>query len=117
MVRLLKACRLTGWRRHWPILGRPDFVWPRFRVAVFIDGCYWHSCPQHGKRPEGNREYWEKKFARNVARDKFVSKELRADGWKVLRIWEHDINAAPKSIIRRLRRALARAEEIRARLF
>jgi DNA mismatch endonuclease (patch repair protein) len=113
MVLLLKAHHITGWRRHWPTRGRPDFVWPRLRVAVFVDGCYWHSCPRHGRKPEGNREYWEKKFLRNKARDKAVNRELRAKGWTVLRIWEHDIKAVPKNIIRRIRRALACAEVAR----
>lgn len=110
MVRLLKECQLAGWRRHWPVRGRPDFVWPQARIAVFVDGCYWHCCPKHGKTPESNHEYWERKFRRNQARDKEVNRALRAKGWKVLRIWEHDIQAASKNIVRRIRWAMTRAE-------
>lgn len=113
IILLFKAHQITGWRRGWPLQGKPDFVWPRARITVFIDGCYWHHCPAHGRMPEDNREYWEKKFERNRARDKKVTRELRAKGWTVLRIWEHDIKTAPKKIVRRIRRALVKAETAR----
>jgi DNA mismatch endonuclease, patch repair protein len=113
MIRLFKAHRITGWRRGWPLRGKPDFVWLRTRVALFVDGCYWHHCPTHGRMPEDNRDYWERKFQRNQARDRDVSRELKGKGWTVLRIWEHDIKNAPNNVIRRIRRALAKAEESR----
>lgn len=69
---------------------RPDIVFPRERLAVFIDGCFWHACPEHrAKRPVANAAYWHAKFERNVARDRKVERELRAAGWRVVRIWEH----------------------------
>lgn len=69
---------------------RPDIVFPKRRVAVFIDGCFWHSCPEHGLKPKANATYWEAKLNGNKARDTADSHALRQDGWKVVRVWEHD---------------------------
>jgi DNA mismatch endonuclease (patch repair protein) len=68
---------------------RPDLVFTRRRVAVFVDGCFWHSCPQHGTRPSANSSYWDPKLQRNRMRDARVNEALRCAGWTVLRIWEH----------------------------
>jgi DNA mismatch endonuclease (patch repair protein) len=68
---------------------RPDLVFTRQRVAVFVDGCYWHACPVHLKPSHSNVAYWSTKLARNVARDRANDRALRASGWQVLRIWEH----------------------------
>ena len=67
----------------------PDIVFPRRRLAVFVDGCFWHCCPEHGNRPRSNANYWSLKLARNQARDEFVNYELARAGWHVLRVWEH----------------------------
>jgi DNA mismatch endonuclease (patch repair protein) len=83
---------------------RPDIVFPRKRVAVFIDGCFWHSCPEHGNRPKSNVSYWSAKLERNRRRDIKVTAELRSNGWEVLRIWEHvDPVAASEAIIAAIR--------------
>lgn len=68
---------------------RADIAFPRQRIAVFIDGCFWHRCPDHGNSPRANREYWQRKLDRNVTRDERVSLALTTGGWLVLRIWEH----------------------------
>lgn len=68
---------------------RPDIVFPRQRVAVFVDGCFWHCCPLHGNQPDKNRAYWNGKLSRNRERDQAVSETLSAEGWHVVRIWEH----------------------------
>jgi DNA mismatch endonuclease (patch repair protein) len=68
---------------------KPDIVFPRSRLAVMVDGCFWHSCPIHGTRPMSNRGYWNLKLARNLARDGRVDAALTGSGWSVLRIWEH----------------------------
>jgi DNA mismatch endonuclease (patch repair protein) len=68
---------------------RPDIVFTRAKVAVFVDGCYWHSCPEHGTVPARNHEYWTPKLARNVERDREQDAALRDAGWTVVRIWEH----------------------------
>jgi DNA mismatch endonuclease (patch repair protein) len=69
---------------------KADIVFTRSRIAVFVDGCFWHGCPEHGNTPKANTGYWGPKLARNKQRDKRVSNELRADGWSVIRIWEHE---------------------------
>ena len=69
---------------------RPDIVFTRARLAVFVDGCFWHSCPQHGTRPKVNSHYWRPKLERNVARDRAIDLALTDAGWRVLRAWEHE---------------------------
>ncbi len=68
---------------------RADIVFPKRRVAVFVDGCFWHGCPTHGTMPKANREYWEVKIAENRTRDIRNTSQLEAAGWTVLRLWEH----------------------------
>ena len=75
---------------------RPDFVFPKLRLAVFVDDCFWHACPRHGTKPKGNGAFWRKKFAANQARDQLVTRTLRKVGWRPLRIWEHDLHRDPK---------------------
>ena len=93
MVALLRAHGLRGWRRGVRLEGKPDFVFRRERVALFVDGCFWHCCPKHGTMPVGNRAFWKAKLARNTERDRRVTRSLRKAGWKVLRIWEHELAA------------------------
>jgi DNA mismatch endonuclease, patch repair protein len=71
------------------IVVKPDVVFPSHRLAVFIDGCFWHSCPLHGTKPQTNSRYWAAKLARNQSRDAKVGERLSAAGWNVVRIWEH----------------------------
>ena len=73
------------------ITGRPDFAHRGSRVVVFVDSCYWHGCKEHLRLPQSNREYWLGKVARNRRRDREVTRELRAEGWLVLRVWEHSV--------------------------
>ena len=73
------------------LVGRPDFVFRQSRLAIFIDGCFWHTCPYHGRQPDSNKRYWSKKLSRNKDRDAFVSKALKGLGWRVVRIWEHEL--------------------------
>jgi DNA mismatch endonuclease (patch repair protein) len=84
---------------------RPDLTFTRVRVAVFVDGCFWHRCPQHGCEPQTNVDYWVPKLEGNVVRDRRVDAALRAAGWTVVRVWEHeDVGAAAD----RVRRAVCR---------
>ena len=96
---LLQQHRITGWRRNYPLFGKPDFVFPKARVAVFLDGCFWHGHPERCRMPQANRPYWQRKIERNVARDRAVNRRLRERGWKVLRIWEHRV-AATATLLR-----------------
>ena len=76
-----------------PIAGlrrRADVVFPRAKVAVFVDGCFWHGCPTHMTWPAANREWWQTKIERNQARDRDTDAQLAAAGWTVIRVWEHD---------------------------
>jgi DNA mismatch endonuclease, patch repair protein len=77
LASVLRAARITGWRRHQPLPGHPDFVFRRERLAVFVDGCFWHGCPKHGRQPGTNIAYWAQKLTRNKARDLSVSRALR----------------------------------------
>jgi DNA mismatch endonuclease (patch repair protein) len=69
---------------------RPDIVFTAKRVAVFVDGCFWHRCPEHGSDPKSNTGYWKPKLDRNVRRDRVVTEALQEQGWTVVRIWEHE---------------------------
>ena len=80
---------------------RPDIVFTRKRVAVFVDGCFWHSCPLHATVPKSNRDWWVAKLGRNVARDRETDDLLRVLGWTVLRFWEHEDPIAAVDLIER----------------
>ena len=105
---LLQRSEITGWRRHPVLFGRPDFLFRYARVAIFVDGCFWHGCPNHSAQPKNNAEFWAKKLAANRARDRVVSRKLRERGWHVLRIWEHELRPkAQRRTLSRIRRALS----------
>jgi DNA mismatch endonuclease, patch repair protein len=89
LITIFRTHRITGWRRNQQLPGRPDFVFRRERLAVFVDGCFWHGCPKHGEIPASNTAYWMRKILRNRERDKAVNRQLRRCGWKVLRVWAH----------------------------
>lgn len=107
MAILLRQAGLHGWRRHYRIVGTPDFCWPKLRVAVFLDGCFWHGCPQCYKPPKSHVRFWARKVTMKRRRDRSVDRQLRLRGWRVLRIWECRIDA--KSTVSRLRNAVALA--------
>ncbi|MFJ2814301.1 very short patch repair endonuclease [Streptomyces sp. NPDC087294] len=96
--RLLHAAGLR-YRVEYPVPGmarrRIDVAFTRARVAVLIDGCFWHGCPQHATRPKANAEWWQAKLDRNMARDRETTDHLTAAGWTVLRFWEHE---SPESV-------------------
>jgi len=73
------------------IYGKPDFIHKKEKIAVFVDGCFWHKCPKHFKIPKSNRKFWSDKINKNTERDKMVTKNLRKNGWKVIRVWEHEV--------------------------
>lgn len=95
---LFRKHRITGWRRHLPLPGRPDFAFRDRKLALFIDGCFWHGCPRHYSVPKGNAAFWRKKFLDNRARDRRVTRELRKAGWTTLRVWEHQLRDADRVI-------------------
>jgi DNA mismatch endonuclease (patch repair protein) len=91
---------------------RPDVVFTRPRIAVFVDGCFWHCCPLHGTKPRVNRGYWGPKLDRNVARDRLVNQLLKNEGWFVIRAWEHE---APNDVAQRVAVAIAERRFINGR--
>lgn len=79
-------------RRHPKgIFGNPDFANKRWKIAVFIDGCFWHKCPKHYRLPKSNKKFWSAKIKRNIVRDKVVNEKLRILRWIVIRIWECEL--------------------------
>jgi DNA mismatch endonuclease (patch repair protein) len=97
--RLLWAAGLRGYRKHWPVTGRPDFAWPGLKVAVFVDGCFWHGCACK-YLPRSNTKFWRDKIEANMRRDRNTSRHLRRTGWAVIRIKECKLNS--KATIRRI---------------
>lgn len=91
--RLLHAAGLR-YRVNVPVPGMPrrtiDIVFTKAKIAVFIDGCFWHGCPEHATQPEANAEWWRTKLDKNMARDVEMTDHLTAEGWTVLRFWEHE---------------------------
>ncbi|SRR5581483_3655007 len=108
LVAILRSARIAGWRRHQPLLGRPDFVFYKARLVVFVDGCFWHGCRLHCRIPENNREYWQRKILGNTVRDRATSRLLRRAGWRVLRIWGHSLRF-PERVVQRINSELSAA--------
>ena len=141
LAKLLRAHGISGWRRHAEIRGgavasvydrrkssgahraplqrptfrvKPDFVFRRVRLALFVDGCFWHGCPKHATKPKNNSAFWQRKLSSNKKRDALVARTLRRAGWRVLRVWEHELqkrevrNAERGTpfVVRRIQRAL-----------
>lgn len=107
LIAIFRVHGITGWRRNYKLPGKPDFVFLSQRLAVFVDGCYWHGCPIHYRRPKSNRKFWDAKIARNRQRDREVNRLLKAKGWRVLRIWEHALSRKNENrTVARVRRAL-----------
>ena len=134
LARLFRANRIIGWRRQvevW-IMKRgarnsgahgvtrptfrvkPDFVFPKLKLAVFVDGCFWHGCPKHATWPSNRAAWWRRKLEGNKARDRLAKQSLRHAGWRVLRIWEHELKSCrvrkakcgTARLVRRIQRAL-----------
>jgi DNA mismatch endonuclease (patch repair protein) len=108
LIELFRAHKITGWRRQASVFGRPDFIFAKPRVALFVDGCFWHGCPKHATRPKNNRAFWRRKLAANRARDARVTRTLRRAGWRVVRVWEHDLAWKHQArLLNKIRKALA----------
>lgn len=109
LAKLLRKNKISGWRRQAKDLpGTPDFVFRRERVAVFVDGCFWHGCPQCYRRPSTNSEFWANKIKANIARDRRAVRRLRSVGWRSIRIREHVLRKSPDSAVRRVSAALGK---------
>lgn len=91
LIQFFKENAIKGWRRNFKLFGKPDFVFPKQRLAIFLDGCFWHGHNCRNTKPKDNAEYWQTKIARNQQRDKNVTETLTNKNWKVVRIWECEL--------------------------
>lgn len=108
LAMLLRKAGIRGWRRHLPIPGRPDFAFRKQKVAVFVDGCFWHGCPKCFRLPKQNRVFWWAKIGGNRRRDRSVNGRLRRLGWKVIRIRECQLKHSDR-VVARIKNALTSA--------
>jgi DNA mismatch endonuclease, patch repair protein len=106
LVAIFKAHGITGWRRHRPVFGHPDFIFPAERIALFVDGCFWHGCPRHYRAPAQNADFWVRKVTNNRKRDRLVSRTLKSKGWQVIRIWGHALKGDGRAVAGRVSRLL-----------
>lgn len=111
LARALRDNDIVGWRRRQSLIGTPDFVFKELKVAVFVDGCFWHGCPKCRRLPKSNVVFWKNKIQRNLERDKIVSSTLKRQGWKVIRIWECDLQKRLPYCVARIRKALLGARK------
>ncbi|MGH9198925.1 MAG: very short patch repair endonuclease [Acidimicrobiia bacterium] len=96
------------------LIGKPDYLLPGLKLVTFADGCFWHGCPRHGREPEDNSDYWGPKLERNRKRDRTVARQLRASGFVVVRIWDHELRGSMAAARAKIRRALKTAGSIAA---
>ncbi len=94
LIALFRAYRISGWRRNYRLFGNPDFVFPKDRIAVFVDGEFWHGHPVLGRIPKTNSKFWTDKINRNKARDRLVNATLKRKGWIVVRVWQHQLKSS-----------------------
>jgi DNA mismatch endonuclease (patch repair protein) len=107
LMLLFRREGITGWRRHMAVFGKPDFVFPKLKLAIFVDGCFWHGCPKHSNVPVNNRPFWSLKLDTNKRRDRLVTRTLRDRNWSVLRVWEHELSVRNETkLLRRVKRML-----------
>ncbi len=92
--------------------GTPDIVIPSRKLAIFIDGCFWHKCPTCYRPPHSNRDYWDRKIQGNVKRDRQVNRLLKSSGWKVIRLWEHRIGKSPCSTLKMVLKQIHRRDKL-----
>ena len=81
---------------------RPDFASKKMKIAVFIDGCFWHACPRCYRPPKSNKKYWKAKIERNSKRDRTVNLKMKKEGWTVMRFWEHQVNEKESYVVKRI---------------
>ena len=91
LIKIFKENGIVGWRRNYKVKGHPDFVFPDKKIAIFVDGCFWHGHDCRNTRPDDNAEYWQKKRERNMRHDKEITALFEDRGWTVIRIWECEL--------------------------
>ena len=108
MVKLFRENNITGWRRHLPLPGKPDFTFRNKKLTLFVDGCFWHRCPKCYREPKTNADFWKNKIENNVKRDRKVTSELKQAGWTVVRLWECQLKK-PQRFLTRIKKKLEKA--------
>jgi DNA mismatch endonuclease (patch repair protein) len=88
------------------LTGKPDIVFPKQKVAIFLDSCFWHGCKRHCRMPIANRVYWRKKIENNKKRDKKINAIYKKMGWEILRFWEHEIKKCPNKTINHIEKII-----------
>lgn len=108
-ITFLRINKITGWRRNYKLYGHPDFVFPKYKITVFIDGCFWHGHNCRNTKPQSNSSYWSAKIRKNIIRDKKVNRLLKNEGWFVVRIWECSLkNEKIKRSLSRINKHIAK---------
>lgn len=112
-IRRRLFARGLRYRVDYPVLDKPrrrgDIVFPRIKVAIFVDGCFWHGCPIHGSWPKANADFWRKKIETNKARDADTDRRLLENGWSVIRVWEHE---SPDDVVERIVRVVKERKKL-----
>lgn len=99
LIKFFKENKITGWKRNYPVKGHPDFVFLDKKIAVFVDGCFWHGHDCRNTRPSDNAEYWQRKRERNIKHDKEVTAMFENRGWTVIRIWECELKKKNRDVL------------------
>lgn len=104
--KILLLSKIKNFRTNYVLPGKPDLVFAKNKLAIFIDGCFWHKCPKCFVKPATRSKFWEEKIKKNVSRDKEINKTIRGLGWKILRFWEHEINMNPGKVVKKIAKKL-----------
>lgn len=99
LIQVFEENHIKGWRRNYPVKGHPDFVFLDKKIAVFVDGCFWHGHDCRNTRPSDNADYWTKKRERNMKHDKEITELFERRGWTVIRIWECELKKKNRTIL------------------
>lgn len=99
LIKIFKENGIIGWRRNYKVKGHPDFIFPAKRIAIFVDGCFWHGHDCRNTRPSDNAEYWQRKRERNISHDKEITAMFETRGWIVIRIWECELKKSNANIL------------------
>ena len=101
---LLKGAKLKDYLYQPKIIGNPDFASKKLKTVIFVDGCFWHKCPKCFVEPSTRKRFWINKINKNVERDVKVNRDLKKKGWKIIRVWEHEIKKNPQRVISKINR-------------
>lgn len=100
LIEFFRTNHITGWRRNYRAVGHPDFVFMQNKIAIFVDGCFWHGHSCRNLSPQDNREYWMRKIEKNKVHDMEITKRFENRGWTVVRIWECELKKKNSDILR-----------------